>query len=97
MFKVEQTVKRIRVRNCIRKDTYRYYIPQSKYKDMMKSIEDSFGEIKKLGDFDLYQIDHGQVLMRFFPQECTLTLIKKNTFVVSTEEKIHSLIGFNNV
>jgi len=85
---------RRKVKNCIRKDTYRYYFDEKNVNKVWKNLQDQFGKAVQWGAFPLFQIENEKILIRKSLKENSFTLIRKSTFSKSDEVLIHKLIDF---
>ncbi|MDA8792357.1 hypothetical protein N9N67_03880 [Bacteriovoracaceae bacterium] len=88
-------VYRRKLRNCIRKDTFRYYLENDKDNFIWKCIENKFGPIVDFPKFNLVQIENEKFIMRKSMNEDAFTLIRKKQFTPEDEVIIHQLIGFS--
>ena len=87
-------VMRIKVRNCIRPDTYRYHLYQDNINGIWGDLKSRFGEPRQFGDLDLYEIDTPEFLIRGMLLEGTLTLIKKQRCHPTHVSLFHKIIGY---
>lgn len=88
---------RIKVRNCIRPDTFRYHLYQQDVERLWTLLQKNFGKSRQFGDLDLFEIDHKSFLLRALLKEATITLIKKKGVEENNVKKFHDLIGFKAI
>ncbi|MBC77739.1 MAG: hypothetical protein CME64_17165 [Halobacteriovoraceae bacterium] len=82
-----------KLRNCIRKDTYQYYVQESTIQDIWKEIVSYFGTPRILDDFSLEIIEDERAIIKKGLSEAKFTLIKKSQFKREDEEFIARATG----
>lgn len=86
---------RIKLRNCIRENTYRYYLKEKLAKKIWQRLENCFGPSFRWGDLNIYCIENERFVLRKSLDENAFTLIRKKCFSEKDEDIIHNLIEFD--
>lgn len=86
---------RVKLRNCIRKDTYRYYLSDANSEYAWMKLQEVFGKAQKWGDIDIFVIENEKFIMRKAENENAFTLIRKKMFSSEDEAVIHLIVKFN--
>lgn len=84
--------QRVKVRNCIRKYTYRYFLIDDQAPMILSQLIKSLGNPHYLEAFGLFQFEAPQFTMRIFKNEAILTVIYKNESIDFDERLIESYI-----
>ncbi len=87
--------KRFPLRNCIRRDTYRYCMEKCKFQDIWKALSSRFGEPRQFGSLDLYEINTPSFLLRGSLHTASVTLIKKKGLEDLDLDQFHQIVDFD--
>ena len=71
---------RRRLRNCIRPDTYRYYLDDHLAEDQWNKIMQAFGNVIFMDGFNMFILDTNRFVLRKSANQNSFTLIKKKHF-----------------
>lgn len=91
---MKKKCRRIKLRNCIRKNTYRYYFEDDDILSIWNEIQQVFGKAREWMGVGLLNIENDRLIIRKSLNECSFTLIKKKNFSDSDEEILHNILGF---
>ena len=84
---------RRKLRNCIRKDTFRYFVEQEKISYIWDQIILKYGPPVVLTDFSMEIVEDERAKFKKGIKECQFTLIKKTDFNQQDEQFINRLTG----
>jgi hypothetical protein len=85
---------RRKLRNCIRKDTYRYFFDLKILDEVWPLIEKEYGVGKILKGFNIIVVETDRLIIKRGVSECKFTLIKKKLFNKQDEDQFHQIVGF---
>lgn len=77
--------QKIKIRNCIRKKTYRYFLFEEQAPRILEQLTRRLGSPVFLEAFGLFQFEAPEFTMRMFKNEAVLTVIYKNDSIGADE------------
>lgn len=86
--------KRLKVRNCIRENTYRYYMDSEIFPRIWIHLEKCFGLAAEFGSPHLLQIQTPQFILRSSTKDATITFIQTGSCDPVDLENFHKIIGY---
>ena len=85
---------RVKVKNCIRENTYKYFLDQSTAHNSWLQLKNIFGNEKILSNFNLRQIETKAILLRFLERDSSITIVEKEQLPIDVKSQIFEVIGF---
>lgn len=88
-------VRREKLKNCIRKDAFRYYFPTETDVDRIwKALCSTYGEDMHCCPFPIREINNDSIQLRKVDGDNFISVVWLNNGRVSGEPTLHTLLGF---
>lgn len=85
-----------KVRNCINKNTYRYYFLEAIMGDIWNLLENKYGKANELIGFNLYVLENERFLIKKSKFESAFTVIRKKLYARDDDVFFNRLLEVSN-
>ncbi len=88
------SVDRQRVRACIHPETYKYFLPLQRVRDVWHALQARYGSVEHQGGFGVMQIATERMVLRSTAAANPITVIRKRRCTPKDIDEVHALLGY---
>lgn len=90
----EQPVTRVHHSACIHPDTYKYFFPRARVREVWARLQSRYGPISARPGLGVMEIQHRKLILRATTGGNPITVIRTRRCAPADIEELHELIGY---